>query len=358
MNKKAIKSILFAALLVFIVSFGITILSSKPSEDKNKTITANTKEVSLLNEFKKEKDIKISNEVLENIGVEIDFLSDFMYYLDKSKKTDKPSDFKEIFKGKGKNVEFSTDFKIIKIKNQNKEEYYKLPLEYEKDIEKLFNKEIYISFDAVKQYKTWNSVTIDYKDNSKEISKIKLEDFNNKIIRKKALSEYQAARLGEYDENFNITIKGNGYELNLQTIGSSAMGVYYKEYKAYYEIDEQLYNYLCDIFYISKEDRIVSNEKKISEFDWVEKIEINDIVNKMDGEAENSDKDELLNSLFRDNMEKVKFDTYEVKRYSLKLIGNGKTEKITVYENHIQRNGDYYKIKNVDLIIDSFMNEF
>ncbi len=356
MNKKVIKSILLLALGIFIISFFAASLKTKVEDNKKEEIDpAKVKESLLIDDLKKETTISLSNGILNEIEMEEDFITDFAYYLNRAKKIEKDSSFEEIFEGQGDTVKFSTDFKILKIKKEDKEEYWQIPSEDEEGLKKLLDQGIYTAFDCIKKVDTWETVKVEYKEKSKQISKF--NDLNEKIKKKRTLSEYQASKLGKEDGGFYITIKGKEYDIYLQTIGTNAIGIYYKNYKGYYEIEKDLYDYLCDIFYVAKEEREESISKEnTNTYDWVEEIEIKDVVNKMDGSLDGKEKDDLLTALFSENMQEVKFDTYEVKRYSLNLKGKEKSEKITVYENHVEKNGVYYKVKNADLIIDSFMN--
>ncbi|SHJ98441.1 hypothetical protein [Tepidibacter formicigenes] len=352
MDKRVIKSILLIGALIFIISFFITSFKTKDSSDESKE-AINTKEVSLINELKKQKSIQISNKNLEDIDVEEEFYTDFKYYLGKLNKLDNSVEFNEVFTGKGDNIEFSTDFNYIKVTGYNKIDYFEIPSNEKEGIRNLFNKEIYTSFDSIKNYKNWDNVIAEYKDKKKEISNLK--EFDEKIIKKRKISQYQASKMEEQvKDNFYITINAKEYEFYIQTIGKNAIGVYYKNYKSYYEIDNDFYNYLCDISFVAKKDNEIEQEK--SEYDWVQSIEIKDIVNNIDETFDGEQKDNILDSLFNKEIKEVNFDKYEVKRYILKLKGNGKSEDITIYESYVYKNDKYYEIKNADLIIDSFLN--
>ncbi|SHH38112.1 hypothetical protein [Tepidibacter thalassicus] len=350
MDKKVIKSLMVIGLLIFIISFFITSFTTKESDKAEETISTNTKKISLIDELKRQGNIQISNENLKYITVEDEFLDNFKYYLRKAEKLDKNVDFKCKFKGRAKDIEFFTDFNYLKISQNKRSEYYKFPSNDKKNIEKLFDKEIYTAFDAVKNYENWNTVVVEYSGKKKEISDLK--KFNEQINKKRKISQYQATKIAdEAEENFYITVKTDNYEFYIQTIGRNAIGVYYKDYKSYYEIDRDFYNYLCDICFVAKK-----KNKEKSEYDWVENIQVKDIVNNIEETFEKEQKDDILNSLFNDDIKEVKFDKYEVKRYILRLNGKGNSEEIVIYENYVKKGGKYYKIKNADLIIDSFLN--
>ncbi|WP_099190954.1 hypothetical protein [Tepidibacter mesophilus] len=353
MNKKVIKSILIFSSVVFILSFFITSLKTKPKE--NQVTTTAAQESNLMDSLLKEQSIKLSNNNMQDITMEEDYLNDFRYYIQKSNKIEKV-EFEEVLTGYSDNIKFSTDLNYIKIMNDKKTQYFDISDEQIKGLKKLIDKSINTSFDTIKKAKEIKEVQISYKNKKKQIENIK--EFNEKLHKKSSISEYKASKLmAEVKENFDINIKIDGYDIYAKTLGKTGLGIYHKDYAAYYEIDDTLYNYLCDVLFISKNDNesdeITSDER---EYEWVQTIKVEDKVNDIKEELKGELKDELIRTLFGEIKEPVEFKEYEFKRYNLKLKGESKEQEIIVYENHIKINDKYYKINGADLIVDSVVN--
>ncbi|MEJ8553583.1 hypothetical protein [Tepidibacter sp. Z1-5] len=348
MNKKVIKSILIFSGIVFLLSFFITSLKTKPKEEQATTTT--TQEVNLMNILLKEQNIMLSNKNIKDIKIEEDYLNDFKYYIQKSKKIEK-AEFEEVLTGYSDDIKFSTDFNYIKIMKNNDTKYYEISDKEAKGLKSLIDKAINTSFDTIKKIQDIKEVQISYKDKQKKLENIK--EFNDKIHKKSNISEYKASKLmDEVKENFDINIKLNGYEIYAKTLGKTGLGIYYKDYTAYYEIDDTLYNYLCDVLFISKDE----NESDEIGYEWIKTIKVEDKTNDIEEELEGELKDELVKYLFSEIKEPVEFKDYEFERYKLKLKGDSKEQDITVYENHIKIKDKYYKINGADLIVDSVVN--
>lgn len=349
MNKKVIKSILIFSSIVFLLSFFITSLKSKPKEEEQATTVTN-QELNLMTSLSKKQDIILSNDNMKDITIENDYVSDFKYYIQKSKKIE-TVEFKEKLTGYSDDIKFSTDFRYIKIMNDKETQYFEMPQEEVKGLENFMNKAINTSFDAIKKVKDVKEVQISYKNKQKQIENIK--EFNDKIHKKSNISEYKASKLmDEVKENFDINIKLDGYDVYIKTLGKTGLGIYYKDNKAYYEIDDSLYNYLCDVLFVSKND----NESDEVGYEWVQTIKVEDKVNDIEEDLQGELKDELVRYLFKEIKEPVEFKDYEFERYHLKLKGDSKEQDITVYENHVKIKDKYYKIKGADLIVDSVVN--
>ncbi|CAH2215136.1 hypothetical protein [Tepidibacter aestuarii] len=350
MNKKVIKSMLIFAGIAFLLTFFITSLMTKEKEEQEQVTTTLKQEVNLMNSLLKKQNIKLSNNNMKDITIEEDYLNDFKYYIQKSEKIEK-ADFDEVVIGSSDDIKFSTDFNYIKIMNNDDTQYFDISDKQTKGLQILIDKAINTSFDTIKKIQDINEVQISYKDKQKQIDNIK--EFNGKIHKKSNISEYKASKLmDEVKENFDINIKLENYEIYAKTLGKTGLGIYYKDYTAYYEIDDSLYNYLCDILFISKND----NESDDAGYEWVQTIKVEDKINDIEEELEGELKDELVRYLFSEIKEPVEFKDYEFERYHLKLKGESKEQDITVYENHIKVNDKYYKINGADLIVDSVIN--
>ncbi len=298
----------------------------------------------------KEQNITLSNKNIKDIKIEEDYFNDFKYYIQKSKKIENV-EFDEKVTGYSDDIKFSTDFNYIKIMKNEDTQYFDMPDEEIEGLESLMNKAINTSFDIIKKVQDIKAVQISYKNKQKQIENVK--EFNDKIHKKSNISEYKASKLmDEVKENFDINIKVDGYEIYAKTLGKTGLGIYYKDYKAYYEIDDSLYNYLCDVLFVSKND----NESDEVGYEWINTIKVEDKVNDIEEELQGELKDELVRYLFREIKEPVEFKDYEFERYKLKLKGDSKEEDITVYENHVKIKDKYYKINGADLIVDSVVN--
>lgn len=349
MNKKFIKSILIFSAIIFLLSFFVTSLKTKPKEEEQVTTTT-TQELNLMNSLLKTQNIILSNNNMKDIKIEKDYFNDFKYYIQKSKKIE-TIEFDEKVTGYSDDIKFSTDFNYIKIMKNKDTQYFEMPDKEIEGLENLINKAINTSFDAIKKVQDIKEVQISYKDKQKQIENIK--EFNDKIHKKSNISEYKASKLmDEVKENFDINIKLDGYDIYIKTLGKTGLGIYYKDNKAYYEIDDSLYNYLCDVLFISKDD----NESDKAGYEWVETIKVEDKTNDIEEELQGELKDELVSYLFKEIKEPVEFKDYEFERYKLKLKGESKEEDVTVYENHIKIKDKYYKINGADLIVDSVVN--
>ncbi|WFD10481.1 hypothetical protein [Tepidibacter hydrothermalis] len=348
MNKKVIKSILIFAGIIFLLSFFVTILNTKEKEEQ--ATTATTQELNLMKSILKKENIILSDNNIKDITMEKDYLNDFKYYIQKSKKIEKV-EFDEKVTGYSDDIKFSTDFNYIKIMKDQDAQYFDMPDKEIEGLENFMNKAINTSFDTIKKVQDIKEVQVSYKDKQKQIKNIK--EFNDKIHKKSNISEYKASKLmDEVKENFDINIKLDGYEIYIKTLGKTGLGIYYKDYKAYYEIDDSLYNYLCDVLFVSKDD----NESDEIGYEWIETIKVEDKTNDIEEELQGELKDELVRYLFSEIKEPVEFKDYEFERYHLKVKGKSKEEDITVYENHIKIKDKYYKIKGADLIVDSVVN--
>jgi hypothetical protein len=347
-NKKVIKSMLIFAGIVFLISFLITILRTKEKEEQ--ATQAINQEVNLMKYLLKEQSIKLSDENIKDITIEQDYFKDFKYYIEKSKKIEKV-EFKEILTGYSDDIKFSTDCNYIKIVKGKETQYFDIEDEQTKELESLIDKATNTSFDTIKKINDIKEVQISYKNKQKQIVNIK--EFNDKIHKKANISQYNASKLiDEVKDNFDINIKLDNYEIYAKTLGKTGLGIYYKDYTAYYEIDDSLYNYLCDVLFVSKSN----NESDEIGYEWVQTIKIQDKINEIEEELEGELKDELVRYLFREIKEPVEFKDYEFERYHLKLKGESKEQEMIIYENHIKIKDKYYKIKGADLIVDSVIN--
>lgn len=348
MNKKVIKSMLIFAGIVFLISFLITILRTREKEEQ--ATQAINQEVNLMKYLLKEQSIKLSDENIKDTTIEQDYFKDFKYYIEKSKKIEKV-EFKEILTGYSDDIKFSTDYNYIKIVKGKETQYFDIEDEQTKELESLIDKATNTSFDTIKKINDIKEVQISYKNKQKQIVNIK--EFNDKIHKKANISQYKASKLiDEVKENFDINIKLDNYEIYAKTLGKTGLGIYYKDYTAYYEIDDSLYNYLCDVLFVSKSN----NESDEIGYEWVQTIKIQDKINDIEEELEGELKDELVRYLFREIKEPVEFKDYEFERYHLKLKGESKEQEMIIYENHIKIKDKYYKIKGADLIVDSVIN--
>ena len=347
MGKKNRRILIIVGVVIFAISFGITMMNSE-SEKKEKTQAVLKEESSLIKELGQSKDMNISGYFLENIKVKDDFLNDFIYYLNNSEKITTKVELEKLVYGNSKNLKFATDYKLVKLYTDDKAEYYKIKKEDEKDFKALIEKEIYTSFKVLKENTDWDEVNIQYRDKEKSLEKINMKNLSNNVNFVANSPDYN---LDNDENNFNLTIKVKGKEIHAQTLKDNVVGIYYGDYKSYYQITPSLKKYLDDIFYVKTNNKTDIN----SEYSWVDSIDVEDVVNNVEDNFTGNKKEELIKNLFNTKLKPSKFDEFEVKRYKLRLKGASKSEAVVVYENFIFMNNTYYKIDNIGFTIDSIV---
>ncbi|OPJ55075.1 hypothetical protein [Alkalithermobacter paradoxus] len=356
MYKKLIIACIIIFVLVFAITFSLTYIKTKEeAQDTKSTIASRMKDVPLINLLKDEVDIKVSGNRLEDMSLNEDIISELNYYIEKMKKLDDKVTVQSIIKGEGEKVKFTTDYKNMKIEKSGKEEYYEIPSQYSNELEQLFERGMFTSFDITQNNKIWNKVEIEdeYSKQKKELQKSKFKEFSDNTKLVAYTKEHKIVSSNNANDNFYITIGTRDNEIYLQLMGRSVLGVYYKAHRSYYQIQEDLYDYLSQMMRNTKPSQTKQDQ---SNYDWVEEIEIKDIVNNINSVVKGKDAKDLVDFLFNKHTVEGTLGQFEEKRYELTLKGKGRTQNIIAYENNIQLNGKVYQVKSVDIIISAYAN--
>ncbi|KXZ40609.1 hypothetical protein SAMN05661008_00693 [Alkalithermobacter thermoalcaliphilus JW-YL-7 = DSM 7308] len=340
-------------LIVFIASFSITYINTKDDlvDHRFKPVVKN---INLLQTLLNEEEIRLSDNRFENILLNEDVVSEFKEFVQNFKKVDERVNVRKVISGEGKNIQFITDYKHIKIQAQDQEEYYEIPSEYSKQIEELFEKGIFTSLDIIKNHRNLTKVLVEDEKTKKqqELSRSNLKEFSESINYRQTLKEHRIKN--ESKDNFYITVSLRNTDIYLQLIDKNTLGVFYKNYRTYYSVEETLYNYLSHIMRNTQYTPSENNQEQ--DYSWVEEIEVKDIVNNINSLVRGKDAKDLMEFLFNKNTTEGRLGEFEEKRYELTLKGNGKTQNITAYENHIQVNSKIYQVRSVDIIISAYAN--
>ena len=253
-KRKLKKSVLMGIfIVVFFIFYGISFYHFTSSDDKNKPeveVSEETKEDTrdLMTQLKSKNKIYMSSGDIKNIKVEEIYWNELKYELTKFSKVRNQEKFTPIYTGYSDDgVRFSTNLDFFRIYTVNQEVYYKVPVAEKNKLDALLNGSIYTSFDFVKQYKTWKSVEISYNDKTKTIHKWKYDDLVYKMSAKRTVGKVQPEKNKERSKyNFTIDIKGENYDLKVETMGPYYVKISSDKGIAYYEVSIALYDYLRD----------------------------------------------------------------------------------------------------------------
>ncbi|MDU4856291.1 MAG: hypothetical protein E6X72_18055, partial [Clostridioides difficile] len=119
---------------------------------------------------------------------------------------------------------------------------------------KLLDESIYTSFDLLSHYKDWKEVTITHGKEIKKVHRWKFDDLAHKMISKRVVGKVQPEKSKERsDYNFTINIKGDNFDVKVDTMGKDYVKVTSKKNVSYYEVHTSLFDYLKnEIFEIGK----------------------------------------------------------------------------------------------------------
>lgn len=258
-----------ALILGVILFFGVyffTFTKVRNGQDKNKE-PVNTEEQQedtrpLINQISYKEKIYISDSKVENIRIESSYWSNIKVLFSEFTKIRKPQSYTPVYNGYSDDgIRFSTDLNYFRVYTVSTEEYYKVPVATKKEFEKLLRESIYISFDFIKKYKSWETVEISYKDETKKIHKWKFDDLSYKMASKRIVGKVQPEKNKERSEyNFTISIKGKYYNSIMETMGKDyvkiSTGEGENKAKAYYEVHTGLYEYLVsEIFELQQSEK-------------------------------------------------------------------------------------------------------
>ncbi|MBQ9012633.1 MAG: hypothetical protein IJ094_03575 [Bacilli bacterium] len=253
-KRKLKKSVLMGmSIAAFFAVYGIAFYGFTYLENKNQPETEVSEETkedtrNLMTQLNSKEKIYISSGDIKNIKVEQLYWDELKYELTKFSKVRNQDKFDPIYTGYSDDgVRFSTDLNFFRIYTVNQEVYYKVPVAEKSKLDSLLNGSIYTSFDFVKQYKTWKSVEISYNDKTKTIHKWKYDDLVYKMSAKRTVGKVQPEKNKDRSEyNFTIDIKGDNYDLKVETMGPYYVKISSNKGMAYYEVSIALYDYLRD----------------------------------------------------------------------------------------------------------------
>ncbi|MEG0856149.1 MAG: hypothetical protein RSG52_06685 [Terrisporobacter sp.] len=250
---------LVAGIIVFfVIYFGtFKLFSSLDKNDKDNAVKVQTEEDnrSLLRQLKDKDKIYLSDAVVSDVRVEEQLLEELRYSFEDVSKIRTPESYKPVYEGYSDDgVKFSTDLDVMRVFTVEQEEYYKIPVTSKEEMKNILDKSIYTSFDFVKQYKTWNSVTITYNGEKKSISKWKYDDLANKMVAKRVVGKVQPEKSKQRSkENFVININADNYEAKVETMGVDYVKINVKKLSSYYEVHTGLHEYIrAEVFKLSK----------------------------------------------------------------------------------------------------------
>lgn len=214
---------------------------------------------SLLTQIKVKDKIYIKdekNDELSSIKIDEKYWKEIKYFFIEFSEIRAPQEYTALYVGNSEDgLRFSTDLNYLRVYNVNKEEYYKVPVGVKQEFERIINKSIYTSFDFVKQYKTYDKVTITSSNGDKKVlHKWKYDDLSYKMASKRMVGKVQPEKSKERsDYNFTIDIEGKSYQVRIETMGKDYVKINSKGEQSYYEVHTGLFDYLKeDIFKISE----------------------------------------------------------------------------------------------------------
>lgn len=246
---------------VYFISFSVF----KNLDKKVETKTASSEEQAedtrtLLNQIKSKSNIYINDESdssLSSIKINEEYWKEIKYFFPEFSEIRAPQEYSALYVGNSDDgVRFSTDLNYLRVYNVNKEEYYKVPIAVKEEFERIIKKSIYTSFDFVKQYKTYDKVTItSSKGDKKVLHKWKYDDLSYKMASKRMVGKVQPEKNKERsDYNFAVDIEGKSYQVRIETMGRDYVKITSKGEQSYYEVHTGLFDYLKeDIFKIKDE---------------------------------------------------------------------------------------------------------
>ncbi|MGL5314153.1 MAG: hypothetical protein ACRC92_12965 [Peptostreptococcaceae bacterium] len=234
--------------IVYFIAFNVGTYLDRKNEEPVKTVEKEEDTRPLITQLGSKTKIYISNSELQNIRIEESYWEEVQYSFSKFAQIRTPEGFEPTYTGyTDDGLKFATDFNYLRVYTVNQEEYYKVPVDDKGEFEKVLKESMYTSFDFVKQYKTWKNVTISYNGDTKSIHKWKFDDLSYKMAAKRLVGKVQPEKSKERSEyNFTIAIKGENYEVNVETMGKDYVKITSGELEAYYEVYTGLFEYIRD----------------------------------------------------------------------------------------------------------------
>lgn len=249
-----------AALLIGILGFFVVyFIAFNFGKSLDKQIETNPKKTeegsedtrSLLAQVSSKKKIYVSDKSknsVDSVKIEDGYWDEIKYSFKEFSEVRPPESYDELYVGyTDDGIRFSTDLSHFRVYTVNKEEYYKVPVGYKKEFEDLIEESIYTSFDFIKQYKSWEKVTVTYGDKSKNIHKWKYDKLAYQMAAKRMVGKVQPEKNKERSKyNFVIDVKGKNYEAKMETMGKDYVKITCKGKEAYYEVNDRLFEYIRD----------------------------------------------------------------------------------------------------------------
>lgn len=257
--KKEVIIILFIVsfFIVYAFAFKVGIYLDEKNEAPVKKVEQEEDTRSLMLQLSYKDKIYMSDSKVENVKIEKDYWDGFKFLLEGISKIRKPENYEPIYSGYSDDgIRFSTDLSYFRVYTVNKEEFYKIPIENKKEIEKVLKDSIYTSFDLITQYKSWENVQLVYGKDVKSIYKWKYDDLAYKMASKRMVGKVQPEKSKERSKyNFVINIEGEGYKVKVETMGKDYVKIISEDAFSHYEVHTGLYDYLKDdIFKVEKEN--------------------------------------------------------------------------------------------------------
>lgn len=244
---------MIAFLTIYLVSFNVFKNMDKKIE-VNKASTEKQDEDSrtLMSQIKSKTNVYIgdvSNSELSSIKIDEEYWKETKYFFSEFSEIRPPESYTALYSGSSDDgVRFSTDLSYFRVYTVNEEEYYKVPVAIKQEFENIIKKSIYTSFDFIRQYKTYEKVTITSSNGDKKtLHKWKYDDLANKMALKRMVGKVQPEKSKERSDcNFAIEIEGKSYEVRIETMGREYIKITSKGDQSYYEIHTGLFDYLKD----------------------------------------------------------------------------------------------------------------
>lgn len=251
-------AILPLSIFVFFVLYFFSFWWFSKDQEKLQNVEVNLQDQkedtrTLLTQLRYKQKIYLSDGTVSNIRVEEEYWDELDYILAELKEVRAPESFTEVYSGNSDDgLKFSTDLNYLRIYTVNKETYYKIPVDSKEEFSNVLKKSIYTSFGFVSQYKSWDRVSITYKDKTKKINKWKFDDLSYKMASKRIVGKVQPEKSKERSEyNFTISINIKGEDIVVETMGEDYIKITSHNLQSYYEVHNGLYEYIKnDIFKI------------------------------------------------------------------------------------------------------------
>lgn len=244
----------------FLYFLAFTFMTKKEEKSKDDKMHQTREEVDsrkLLIQLNEKSEAYISDKILENVKIEPENWSKIKLVSKTFKEIRKPETYSPKYYGyTDSGIRFSTDLNYFRVFTVNREEFYKIPVNADINFNDLIKGSVYASFDSIKKYKTWDTVIVKYKDETKKLFGWNFSDLAYKLSAKRQVGEIQPQKSKERSKyNFDIEIHGEGYNISVEVMGKEYIKIKHDNVQAYYEVSTGLYEYIKDrIFKITENE--------------------------------------------------------------------------------------------------------